>query len=228
MQSLSQISANPLNEAIFSNEFKWKVKDGSLIEFWNDHWHDSGVLSSQFRNLFNLAKAKNCSLQEMKINWKLALNNELLVWTRFLNDQEKGEANTLSSLIQSTNLRNGADILSWGPFKGNFNTSLCYRSLVNTSGFEGPWKLIWKLKIPSKTKLFLWQLAHKCLPTLSFLLKRNIVDSALCKWCEEEIEDTTHLFWNCSLAKTAWKCISNWWEINIDISAPPNLEDSFK
>lgn len=228
MQSIKRISSETLNTSFLSTDFHWKVKDGSLIDFWNDRWHLTGILAEQFSNLFILAKQQECTLQEMKQSWLLAQKNDVVLWVRHLNEQEKTEESSFNILMQTVCLVNGEDILTWGPLTDKFDSSVCYGTIINDHRVEGPWNLIWKLKIPARSKLFLWQLAYGCLPTMSFLLKRNIVHNAKCKWCGEEDEDLVHLFWNCSLTKVAWNIINTWLDLKLNDSNFSNLEHAFK
>ena len=45
------------------------------------------------------------------------------------------------------------------------------------------WKCIWKLCIPNKIKLLLWQVCSNALPTKENLKKRKILDDAKCSAC---------------------------------------------
>lgn len=154
MQSLEKVAIDNNNTTIFAHTFKWKVKDGTSIDFWHDNWHGSGIISEQFSVLYNLSKEKHCTVQEMKRKGRNAWNNDRILWNSHLNEQERTEVNRLNQLVESVNLVKGDDILSGGPFEDNFDTSICYRTLVEERGLVGPWKLIWKLKIPSRSKLF--------------------------------------------------------------------------
>lgn len=87
--------------------------------------------------------------------------------------------------------------------EGNFSTSTCYKELLSTEGFIEPWNHIWKQKLPQKVKIFLWQVAHGCLPTNELLFKRNIASESNCKGCGHVKEDLEHVLWHCTLAKKA-------------------------
>lgn len=173
MQSIKRTSTDSHNGSFLTNNFHWKIKDGSLVDFWKDSWHSTGILEVQFNDLFILVREKCCTLKEMKQDWSKGQSNELVLWSRSLTTQEHNEVSRLGVIIETTSLINGEDILSWGPLVGQFKSSLCYRDLLKDRGLVGPWKLIWKLKIPSRIKLFLWQLAHGCLSTLSFLYSKT-------------------------------------------------------
>lgn len=184
-------------------------------------------MSTQFSSLYLLARDKFSTVQQIKFKWNVALENEEILWLRRLNVQEKQEIQRLNVLIESIKLEPGKDTLIWGQMEGKFSTASCYRSLLSEVSLSGPWQQIWKQKIPTKIKIFLWQLAHGCLPSLSFLAKRNIVTVSKCKWCDLFEEDIEHIFWRCSLARMAWHSFSQW--LNIDVSLSQfNLQETFK
>lgn len=54
MQNLLSRTSDALHGSVLGNEFHWKVRDGSLIDFWMDKWHISGVIADQFGSLFDL------------------------------------------------------------------------------------------------------------------------------------------------------------------------------
>lgn len=54
---------------------------------------------------------------------------------------------------------------------------------------------IWSFRVPSEVQLFLWKLEHNVLPTASFQSHRlSIAISSNCKWCNQSIETSNHLF----------------------------------
>lgn len=42
------------------------------------------------------------------------------------------------------------------------------------------WKNLWKLKIPSKIKIFYWKVLHEIIPTNRNLSKRGVSSSSIC------------------------------------------------
>ncbi|TYI31182.1 hypothetical protein ES332_A05G435900v1 [Gossypium tomentosum] len=74
---------------------------------------------------------------------------------------------------------------------------------------------IWKLKVPSRVRYFLWLIAIDRVPTKDFLIKKGvkILDTVnVCPWCNREREKTDHFF-NCIFINGFWKRIFNWWDI---------------
>ncbi|KAK5795380.1 hypothetical protein PVK06_036644 [Gossypium arboreum] len=75
---------------------------------------------------------------------------------------------------------------------------------------------IWSLKVPPKVRNFLWMLAINRIPTKDFLISRRIqIDSSNrgCPWCDRVLENTNHLFFECSFIKSFWSFIFSWWDL---------------
>lgn len=67
-------------------------------------------------------------------------------------------------------------------------------------------KYIWKLKIPSKVKKFMWFLDRQVILTKDNLAKRNWQGSLKCCFCDAD-ESIQHLFLSCHLARIIWRII---------------------
>ena len=70
------------------------------------------------------------------------------------------------------------------------------------------WRDIWKLRVPSKVKHFVWRASDNALLTMDNLLRRKVVLSATCNICRIHVEDTTHAIWGCEGVKEAWQSLS--------------------
>jgi hypothetical protein len=66
------------------------------------------------------------------------------------------------------------------------------------------WKMIWKLKCPSKIKHFLCRMAHNSQPLRGNLMQRGMKIGINCPVCGLIGEDGGHLFFKCRLAKEIW------------------------
>jgi len=67
-------------------------------------------------------------------------------------------------------------------------------------------KMIWKLKIPLKIKIFLWFLQRGILLTKDNLTKKNWTGSQKCCGCNSN-ETIQHLFLDCPYARLVWRII---------------------
>lgn len=58
---------------------------------------------------------------------------------------------------------------------------------------------------PHKIKIFGWKLLHQKLPTKDKLIKMGLHTQAHCSLCNEEEENSTHLFYKCRFINLVWK-----------------------
>jgi hypothetical protein len=77
-------------------------------------------------------------------------------------------------------------------------------SLGSPSAINPVWKILWKLKIPSKVKIFCWNALHGSLPLKSILANRHIGNSGQCPICTQGAEDVKHLLFTCPAAIDVW------------------------
>nr|KYP64013.1 hypothetical protein KK1_018600 [Cajanus cajan] len=90
-------------------------------------------------------------------------------------------------------------------------------------------KELWSLKIPPKAKILTWRMYFEGLPTIDNLKKRNIQiaqNEERCKFCLEETETTTHLFFHCSKVDQVWKLCYKW--ANFNTVLPANAIQHFQ
>lgn len=66
------------------------------------------------------------------------------------------------------------------------------------------WRILWRLAVPKKVKLFAWKLFHNALPTQSFLFTRHISSSAGCELCPTEEASLLHVLFLCPVAAQVW------------------------
>lgn len=79
----------------------------------------------------------------------------------------------------------------------------------SSNSMEKVWNSLWKLKIPSKIKLFCWKALNNTLPTKLNLLKRGIASDLYCPICGNEVESTDHILFQCCRAKEIWEITFN-------------------
>ena len=66
------------------------------------------------------------------------------------------------------------------------------------------WSGLWKLKIPNRTKTFLWRAFLNALPTRLNLVKRKVLTEATCQLCGLDQESTLHALWSCPKLVGVW------------------------
>jgi hypothetical protein len=67
-------------------------------------------------------------------------------------------------------------------------------------------KMIWKMKIPLKIKVFGWYLRRGVILTKDNLAKRNWHGNKSCVFCHQD-ENIKHLFFQCRFARSIWSII---------------------
>ncbi|TYH21059.1 hypothetical protein ES288_A04G012500v1 [Gossypium darwinii] len=182
-----------LNRWIGDKDFKWK-----------DHWCGNCPLKFEFPRLFRLAKFKNGSV----------------FYYSALLDREWGMISRLLDWVGGVVLiPEVEDRILWKHDKnGEFSVKQLTKLMVDGVGvdFSFAFDRLWKLKVPSRVRYFLWLIAIDRVPTKDFLIKKGLkigVIFNICPWCNREWEKTDHLFFNCIFINGFWKRIFNWWDI---------------
>ncbi|XP_061998979.1 uncharacterized protein LOC133716290 [Rosa rugosa] len=175
---------------------KWRMGDGSSINFWLDHW----LLPS---SLICLA------LPTADININATINS---FWT-----DEAWNLDLLSSMVPSdivnkiinipTGFDNcGCDSLIWGATSnGTFTVKSAYNSSFDFSNPQNSqWAAVWKSNVPPKLKTFMWAALHKKLLTNFQRARRGFTSSSLCPICKADDETLIHLFRDCPRSLAIW------------------------
>ncbi|GKV16403.1 hypothetical protein SLEP1_g27050 [Rubroshorea leprosula] len=148
-----------------------------------------------------------------------------LEWRRALFDWEREEAAELQRKIDSMRIyKDIPNTWKWEHSKeSNYSTKTAYKLLTNElNGLDATpvHKKVWNPIIPSKISAFNWQLLQDRIPTKSNLQRRGItteLEDGICALCEEEVEDSNHLFLRCKVAKWLWKACGKWWGISVNL-----------
>jgi hypothetical protein len=116
-------------------------------------------------------------------------------WNKILNDSI------------SLQLNSDSDVVFWSlENSGKFSVKSLYNGLTkNDSGTYH--RRIWKGKIPTKIKIFLWLLTNNALLAKDNLRKRNWQGGPSCMFCDC-VETADHLFFQCSVAKVIWMVVA--------------------
>uniref|UniRef100_A0A8R7QFL0 Reverse transcriptase zinc-binding domain-containing protein n=1 Tax=Triticum urartu TaxID=4572 RepID=A0A8R7QFL0_TRIUA len=76
-----------------------------------------------------------------------------------------------------------------------------------TSGRNPVWEILWKLRVPSKVKIFVWKALHGFLSGLAVLANRHIPPTGQCLIYTKGAEDIKHLMFTCYRAKQVWRAL---------------------
>lgn len=66
------------------------------------------------------------------------------------------------------------------------------------------WRKVWKMRVPSKVKVFVWKSFHESIPTMVNLWNHHVPVDGNCLICKEEIETTDHALFQCQRAREVW------------------------
>lgn len=100
------------------------------------------------------------------------------------------------------------DEVRWPPSSdGVFTVASTYKWLKAVN--ETPqrlWRCIWKLKVPERVMVFMWQVNHQHLPTKAITSKWSGA-SDICSSCQRDEENVLHALRDCLIARTIWETI---------------------
>jgi hypothetical protein len=177
-KSLTHVKAKPYDshfwrglmnfkDEVFSNG-SFSIKDGSKTRFWDDTWVGVMSFKDRYPSLFNIVwdphatVAKVLSTQPLNISFRKALVDNKLV-----------ERHDLVALISNVALVEGSDVFTWNLTKtGSYTVWSFYLYMLSSQPLFRH-KLIWKLKIPLKVKIFLWFFQRGVILTKDNLARKN-------------------------------------------------------
>ena len=92
--------------------------------------------------------------------------------------------------------------------QGNFTTSTAYKMMQN-SGVKCPFsRIIWKLKVPHKVRVFIWIAIQNKLLTQEALRARGCMVEAGCHLCHDTgIESARHILYTCAYSVGFWNML---------------------
>ena len=180
------------------------VGDGKSTRFWHDVWVGNIPLKIRFPSLFWAAVNQDASVAD---NYELDSHTWNINFKRSFsrNDMENWEL--ILDMIQFTFLSDQKDRVRWAfEKKGEFSVKSMYRWLAYGGVSDPTLKKIWRLKIPLKIRVFLWQVIHDRLPTREQILKRYGPTDGKCPLCGSS-ETLDHLMFQCATAVFVWSVI---------------------
>ena len=127
-----------------------EIGDGKNTLFWKDSWLYSKPLCILFPELFKICEQPELTVFHLKSD----INS--MTFTRWLVDDLRVDWLTILSKLDDIQLPDERDVIKWRfGTNGKFSVKSVYKAM--TINDVGPYhKMIWKGKIPSKIKIFLW------------------------------------------------------------------------
>ena len=157
---------------------KFVVKNGKQVRFWEDWWVGHEPLMKQFPGLYNIVRKRNQTIAS--VFSRIPLN---IAFRRTLMGDRLRQWNVLVSLVAHVNLGEIKDQFVWKVNQSSiFSVKSMYSSLMEENTI--PVNCVaWKLKVPSKIKIFLWYLNKGVILTKDNLIKRKWKGDAKCCFC---------------------------------------------
>ena len=216
---LNYKDVNPKEEFI-SKQILWNnsniKRNGSLLFYKN--WYDMGITSIEhiydyrikpflsfqnFKTIFNISNDDflkyHTLINSIPKLWKDKLKTETINAnnnTNYLINQilkEKGRSNLLytKQVVRKFSKVEVKSQQKWESQFGEINWKKTYLNAINFT-------------IDTKLRYFQYKYIMCILPSNSFLLKSNIVNSSLCDFCNMHEETIIHLFWTCQISRDFW------------------------
>eukprot|EP00253_Pinus_taeda_P002838 PITA_02838 len=192
----------------------WKVGDGRHVRIGRDPWVgcnenfalSAGLLrhldSKGFFTLNQVEKVGHSTIWGQA--WKSAEDLRLNIrwhneWASFINELHRS----------NVRLKSDHDVLKWPQGKtGEYSPKDGYTFLMGKKGWGLPewWsKNIWKLKCPTKTRIFLWCMLKRKILTWDILQAKFFIGLGRCPLCKLEGESINHLFTSCAVSSRIWE-----------------------
>jgi hypothetical protein len=195
----------------------WKIGNGNRLRLGSDPWSGSDgnhllteqlIQSLHSRDIFFLSSLADPNLSTL---WAQGWKDP---YSLGLREEETRELELFIHGLKIAHIRlsDSEDELIWDPApSGSYSPKLGYlkcNSDLNTQETVWWWSKLWKVKSPTKTRLFMWNVLRNKVPTWDNLQKWSFVGPGWCTLCKTEEESSTHLFLNCSYINKVWMEIS--------------------
>jgi hypothetical protein len=180
---------------------KHHVVSGTSTRFWHDWWLGPRPFRERFPGLFAITADPEASVAQAAAGglWDIPLRREL-------GRLEHVELSDIRRELQSVDLRAGRDVMRWSlEPSGEFSVRSLYLRLCQGTPRKH-YGVLWRIAVPLKIRIFLWQLVRKRLPSNDNIRRRRGPSSGRCALCGE-MEDTNHIFFTCVLARFMWSAV---------------------
>uniref|UniRef100_A0A2N9EFE5 Reverse transcriptase domain-containing protein n=1 Tax=Fagus sylvatica TaxID=28930 RepID=A0A2N9EFE5_FAGSY len=133
-------------------------------------------------------------------------------WTdrcRPIQDWEEESLSSFLDLLYSSSVKGyGLDRVCWyGSQEKGFQVKSFYNAMLPQTAAVGPWKNIWKPKVPTRVAFFVWTAALDRILTTDNLRRRRVIIMDWCCMCKNNGESSSHLLLHCPMAWDLWNFI---------------------
>ncbi|GJW77122.1 RNA-directed DNA polymerase, eukaryota, reverse transcriptase zinc-binding domain protein [Tanacetum coccineum] len=180
--------------------------------FWEDLWHGDMVLKQRYPRLYALEVKKTVDVASK-------LSHENLTWSfrrAPRSGVEQDQLTDLTTYVEGVVLGVTPDRWYWTlDGSGEFSVASA-RKVIDDNRFpEVSTQTRWIKAVPIKVNIHAWKVRMDCLPTRLNISRRGIdIPSILCPVCGSVTESSSHLFFDCLVAKDNFRKICRWWEVD--------------
>uniref|UniRef100_A0A2N9H6M3 Reverse transcriptase zinc-binding domain-containing protein n=1 Tax=Fagus sylvatica TaxID=28930 RepID=A0A2N9H6M3_FAGSY len=159
----------------FSHFLSFEIGDGSMVRFWTDRWCGTCSLKEAFPELFRITRNKEALVKE-----HIQYHNEVVSWVlnfiRPVQDWEEESISSFLDLLYSSSVKGyGLNKVCWrGSQQKGFQVKSYYKALIPQNAEVGPWKNIWKPKVPIWVAFFVWTTVMDRILTTDNLRRRQL------------------------------------------------------
>lgn len=102
LRSVSNLFKFDKMENLLKNRnFKWNLQNGEIILFWEDWWHNDGILKEKMKNLYKSSLLKFSKVSSFLTSWN---SDSVLLWNKQLEEVEQSEFQILQGLMSDLSL----------------------------------------------------------------------------------------------------------------------------
>nr|GEU46150.1 RNA-directed DNA polymerase, eukaryota [Tanacetum cinerariifolium] len=187
------------------------VGNGLCTQFWNEVWICDTPLRVLFPRVYTLEINKDCTVAD-KLQYSVTSSLRRTV----RGGVEAFQLDLLQKTIETTMLSNMEDRWVWDlNEEGVFWVKDVCTLLDECFLPKDPTATRWVKYVSIKINVFAWKVFLDRLPTRSNLQHRGVqVSDLLCPICSSAQEDSSHLFFSCSLVTDVVKLVCRWWNLS--------------
>jgi hypothetical protein len=148
------------------------------------------------------------------------VNESTGTWNIELIQQMFNQRDVVEITRLTLNLLTQEDAPIWRYSKnGNYTVRLAYYQLMehiidnNNLKEPGNWKKLWRLHVPNKVRIFIWQLLRRCLLVRGRLAQKGVPCDNKCPYCTSYVENEWHCFFGCVAVQEVWEENPMWNQI---------------
>jgi ribonuclease HI len=185
--------------SVLKDNCTWLLGDGKDINFWNDR-RCGPPLSDQLSIPAHICQSLKASVSDFIVEGNWVIPSQL----------SNAYPNLYSIISQITiPLVAAKDKLLWKlTDDGELSLKEAYLFKIQQI-HELPWaKCIWSPDIPPSKSLLAWRLMHSKVPTDENLMARGCYIPSMCNLCNNHIETSFHIFFECPFAVRLWSWLA--------------------